>query len=213
MRRIAITTGISLLIMAIVGGFSFGYVYPEFNQIDQSEFTYDNMLNNKELYKNMLLGILIILILDLLVSYTLFRYFEKDNRRLSLISAIIRIIYTIIFAIATLYLVRNLTDFEVTNQSIVANFQNFEFAWNVGLMIFGLHIILIGFLMKLHNRIPKFLYYLTLIGGISYVLVHLLKLNSPSQFVSNLEIALALPMAFGEIGLAIWLLVKGGKDI
>ncbi|MDG2139028.1 MAG: hypothetical protein P8J77_02360, partial [Flavobacteriales bacterium] len=65
MRRIAITTGISLLIMAIVAGFSFGYVYPEFNQIDQSEFTYDNMLNNKELYKNMLLGILIILILDL----------------------------------------------------------------------------------------------------------------------------------------------------
>ena len=43
--------------MAIVGGFSFGYVYPEFNQIDQSEFTYDNILNNKELYKNMLLGI------------------------------------------------------------------------------------------------------------------------------------------------------------
>jgi len=213
MRRIAITTGISLLIMAIVAGFSFGYVYPEFNQIDQSEFTYDNMLNNKELYKNMLLGILIILILDLLVSYTLFRYFEKDNRRLSLISAIIRIIYTIIFAIATLYLVRNLTDFEVTNQSIVANFQNFEFAWNVGLMIFGLHIILIGFLMKLHNRIPKFLYYLTLIGGISYVLVHLLKLNFPSQFVANLEMVLALPMAFGEIGLAIWLLVKGGKDI
>ena len=213
MRRIAITTGISLLIMAIVGGFSFGYVYPEFNQIDQSEFTYDNMLNNKELYKNMLLGILIILILDLLVSYTLFRYFEKDNRRLSLVSAIIRIIYTIIFAIATLYLVRNLTDFEVTNQSIVANFQNFEFTWNVGLMIFGLHIILIGFLMKLHNRIPKFLYYLTLIGGISYVLVHLLKLNFPSQFVANLEMVLALPMAFGEIGLAIWLLVKGGKDI
>ena len=213
MRRIAITTGISLLIMAIVGGFSFGYVYPEFNQIDQSEFTYDNMLNNKELYKNMLLGILIILILDLLVSYTLFRYFEKDNRRLSLVSAIIRIIYTIIFAIATLYLVRNLTDFEVTNQSIVANFQNFEFAWNVGLMIFGLHIILIGFLMKLHNRIPKFLYYLTLIGGISYVLVHLLKLNFPSQFVANLEMVLALPMAFGEIGLAIWLLVKGGKEI
>ena len=47
----------------------------------------------------------------------------------------------------------------------------------------------------------------------SYVLVHLLKLNSPSQFVSNLKMALALPMAFGEIGLAIWLLVKGGKDI
>lgn len=58
---------------------------------------------------------------------------------------------------------RSVTDFEITNQSIVVNFQNFEFAWKVGLMIFRLHIILIGFLMKLHNRIPKFLYYLTLI--------------------------------------------------
>ena len=67
--------------------------------------------------------------------------------------------------------------------------------------------------MKLHIRIPKVLWYLTLIAGVSYVVVHLLKLGSPnSEMVKNLEMILALPMAIGELGLAIWLLFKGGKE-
>jgi hypothetical protein len=32
-----------------------------------------------------------------------------------------------------------------------------------------------------------------------------------SDIVSNLEMILALPMAIGELGLAIWLIIKGGK--
>ena len=67
--------------------------------------------------------------------------------------------------------------------------------------------------MKLHRGIPKFLWWLTLIAGISYVFVHLLKLGSPNaEMTKNLEMILALPMAIGELGLAIWLLIKGGKE-
>jgi hypothetical protein len=66
--------------------------------------------------------------------------------------------------------------------------------------------------MKLHQRIPKILWYLALIAGVSYVVVHFLKLTLPqSDIVNNLEMILALPMAIGELGLAVWLIVKGGK--
>ncbi len=211
-RKIAIITGISLFLMAIIAGFSIGYAYSEFHQPAEIDFLKDKILNNLELYQAMLIGILIILILDLLVSYTLYKYFENDNKKLSMVSSAIRIIYTAIFGIAVLFLSKNLSSSEITNQIIASNYQNFQSIWSAGLMIFGVHIILIGVLMKLHQGIPKFLWYLTLFAGISYMLVHLLKLaDFNSQFVRSLEMILAIPMALGELGLATWLLFKGGK--
>ena len=212
-RRLAITTGISLLIMAIVAGFSVGYAYAELYNPAQLEFLKDSILQNMGLYQSMLIGILIILILDLLVSYTLYKFFEDDNKRMSFLSGVIRVVYTVIFGIATYYLTKNLSTNELTNQIANSNFQQFQIIWNGGLVVFGFHILLVSFLMKLHMIIPKILWYLTLIAGVSYLVLHLLKLGSPnSEMVKNLEIILALPMTIGELGLAIWLLIKGGKE-
>ena len=67
--------------------------------------------------------------------------------------------------------------------------------------------------MWTHKSIPKLLGYLTIIGGISYVLVHILKttFTDLTELTSLLNTILALPMALGELGLAIWLIVKGGR--
>ncbi|NNJ55098.1 MAG: DUF4386 domain-containing protein [Bacteroidia bacterium] len=211
-RQIAIASGVSLILMAIVAGFSVGYAYSEFYRPEQLELLKDNILQNQGLYQNMLIGILIIIILDLLVSYTLYKFFENDNKRMSIISGVIRVIYTVIFGIATYHLTKNLNASDLSNEVINSNFEQFQLIWYSGLVVFGFHIILIGVLMKLHQKIPKILWYITLIAGVSYILVHALKLTSPnSEFVSTLTMILALPMAIGELGLALWLIVKGGK--
>lgn len=212
-RRIAKITGISLLIMAIVAGFSIGYAYTKFDKPEQFEFLKDNIIQNTGLYYCMLIGILIIIILDFIVSYTLYKYFEDDHKKMSISSGIIRTIYTLIFGIATYYLTKNLNTNELTNQIANSNFQQFQTIWNSGLVVFGFHILLIGYLMKLHMKIPKILWYITLIAGISYVIVSLLKLGSTnSEMVKSLVMILALPMTIGELGLAIWLIIKGGKE-
>ena len=212
-RQLALITGWALILMAIVAAFSIGYAFAEFNLSGQIDSLKENLLVNQGLYRNMLMGILIIIILDLLVSYTLYVYFKDDNKKISLISGGLRITYTLIFGLATFYLSKNLNINELTNQTINTNFQLFQSIWSGALIVFGFHILLIGFLMKLHKRIPKILWYLTLIAGVSYVVVHLLKLTiGDSEFVSTLEMILALPMAIGELGLAVWLLIKGGRE-
>lgn len=211
-RRIAIITGISLVLMAIFGIFSLGYAYTQFDNPEQSEFLKDIILANMGLYQSMLIGILIIIILDFIVSYTLYKYFENDNKKMSLLSGIIRVIYTLIFVIATYYLTKNLNTNELTNQKVISNYHKFQTIWNIGLVIFGFHIILIGWLMKLHNKIPKILWSITLLAGVSYMVTSFLKVVSPdSEFVETLIMILALPMTIGELGLAIWLWIKGGK--
>lgn len=125
----------------------------------------------------------------------------------------LRLIYTAVFGLATYFLLENLNLSETDTELINANVQSFQSVWSAGLIIFGIHVFLIGILMKLHNRIPKILWYLTLIAGLSYILVHILKLiPGQSEIASNLEMVLALPMALGELGLAIWLIVKGGEN-
>lgn len=211
-RKTAVITGNSLLLMAIVAGFSFGYAYPIFDDPEQGEFLKDNILQNRGLYQGMLAGILAIILLDFIVSFTLYKYFEDDHKRMSMISGVIRAVYTLIFGIATYYLTQNHNTNELTNQVASSNFEQFQTLWNSGLVVFGFHIVLIGVLMKLHKRIPNILWYITLIAGISYVVVSLLTLKSPdSDMVKTLVMILALPMTLGEVGLAIWLLGKGGR--
>jgi hypothetical protein len=210
-RTIAKITGYSLILMALIAGFSLGFAYTKFIPSSQPDLVQKNLTENLELYKFMLLGILFIIILDILVSWTLFLYFKNDNKKYALFSFIFRFIYTLIFCFATYFLTKNIG--QTNNEIVLNNYNIFQFTWSVGLIIFGIHLLLIGLLMKLHKSIPKILWYLTFIAGYSYILVHLLKTTSPqfTEFAATLNNILALPMALGELGLAVWLIIKGGE--
>lgn len=210
-RTIAKITGYALVLMALIAGFSLGFAYAKFMDPSLLEFAQKNLTENIELYKFMLVGILLIIILDLLVSWTLFQFFKIVNKKLAFLSFAFRIFYTIIFCIATYYLTINIE--ETNNKIVLENYKTFEKVWSFGLIIFGIHILIIGLLMKLRKSIPKILWYVTISAGVSYMLVHLLKITFPSltELTNTLNNILALPMALGELGLAIWLIVKGGK--
>jgi len=210
LRTIAKVTGWSLVAMAVIAGFSLGKVYDEVFSSVQS-----NEVGNFQLFQIVLFGILLTIILDLIVSFTLYKFFEKDNRVISLISAILRIIYTLIFAIAAISLASSWTIWMTNQIAVIANFERFSFIWTSGLIIFGFHLFFIGILMKIHKKIPTILWILTIIAGVSYSAIHFLKVITPSleQFTNTIEMILMLPMIIGEVGLAIWLIIKGGKVI
>ena len=208
----AIITGYSLILMAVVAGFSIGYAFPKFFNVNQLEITHSNLSENVQLYLSMLIGIVVIIILDILVSWTIYQFFKNDNQKIALMSFILRMIYVVIFGLATYFLFANLG--LKNNELLNSNYNSFQTIWFLGLIVFGLHLFAIGILMKIHKNIPKALWILTLIAGISYVLVHILKTTLPqlSEFTEILNNVLALPMALGELGLAIWMIIKGGKS-
>lgn len=212
-RKLALSTGWALVLMAVIAGFCIGYALQTFNQPETVASAGPLLQAQKGLYVSMLFGLSVVVVLDLMVSYTLFKFFEQNNRQVSIYSAGLRIIYTLIFSVAIYQLVRNVSTVEITNQAIQRNFDMFQTIWNGGLVIFGMHLLLIGYLMKLHQAIPRFLWVLTFFAGASYLVVHALKFAlEDASFVSTLEMVLALPMALGELGLALWLIVKGAKN-
>lgn len=211
-RLIARISGWSILTMAISAGFVFGYALPEFSA-PKAGGTFQALIDDRRnLYFALLGGLILIQILDVIVSYAFYKFFVHVHRKIAAIAGGLRFVYTLIFSLGTCFLLRNLTSDTASDEWILSNFQSFQNIWTFGLIIFGIHIFLLGYLMKLHKRIHFILWILALIAGCSYSLVSTLQLmDFDPEFTGSLEIILALPMTVGELALAVWMIAKGGK--
>ena len=156
-RSTARITGWTIVIMATVAGFVFGYALPEFSSLQQGDQLQMHVQSNRELYLAMLVGIIFIQTLDVITSFTLFRFFLEDHRTIASVSGGLRFMYTLIFSFGTLFLIRNLTSHTTSDEWILSNIESFYNIWTFGLIIFGIHIVLLGYLTKLHERIHSIL--------------------------------------------------------
>jgi len=89
----------------------------------------------------------------------------------------------------------------------------FEDKWSLGLIIFGLHLVLLGVLVfdiKIENKIVSII---LILAGFSYFLINTLY-NFLPQFdltTKVIEGFLVIPMTVGELGFAIWVLIRGRR--
>ena len=215
LNKFAIIAGVSLLLMAITAGFSFGYAHSQIVQPDDANTTLQNLLNAKGLFQAEILGWCLILILDVIVAWALYHFFKNVNKSISALTAWVRIIYSIILGMAIGQLMHILSLLKETNETtaqvVMDHFQNFEYIWTLGLIAFGFHLIGLGYL-ALKSKL-RFWGILLIIAGISYSLVCTLKqFPSLESLAANLEMALSIPMTVGELGFALWLIVKGAKQ-
>ncbi|MCW0483055.1 DUF4386 domain-containing protein [Gaoshiqia sediminis] len=217
-KKQGIIAGISLVIMAIVAGFSFGYAHNNL-VTDSPENTLNNLIANKSLFFAELSGWSLILITDLIVAIALYFFFSKTSKQISTLTASIRIIYTLILGIAIVQLFKiipilssgNPISDELTISETASHIQLFEKLWSIGLIIFGLHLIGLGYLSVKSKSVPGLLGYLLYFGGISYTFLHSSRRLSlfNTNILDSVENILALPMALAEILLAFWLIYNG----
>lgn len=221
-RKQALIAGISLIIMAVAAMFAYGFVFGHIETQGDPMATWDQLTNNRMLYMAGLGGWVIIFITDLLVTVSLFYFFRETHKNLSMATAAIRLVYTIMLGIAlsglfVLVPVINRDDIDAlqAGRQVLEAMETFRGTWSLGLILFGLHLLGLGSLSILNTRVPNFFGYLLLFAGLGYLVIHIPKTFSilPVETVDLIESILMLPMALGEILLAIWLIVKGGKKI
>ncbi len=210
-RKLAISSGYGLLLMALVAPFSLGYTLPVFYGEVEPDAFLKNIQTNRSLYITMMAALLLIIVLDVFVSFTLWYFFRADNAKAAINAFYLRMGYTALFVTANYFLL--ISFYEEDGYAVQRNYSLFDTIWSAGLIIFGMHLLLISRLMKIHIKVPRYLWYLPFIAGVSYMLVHLLKIAMPAfEYLTNtMNNILAIPMALGELGLAIWFILKGGK--
>lgn len=220
-RKQALVAGISLFVMAVAAMFAYGYVFPLVEVEGDPAATWDGLTNNKTLFFTGLAGWLIIFVTDLLVTVSLYYFFRETHKNLSLATAAIRLVYTLILGIALTALFALIPvlkepdmDAMQAGSRVLDGYDSFRKLWSLGLIVFGLHLIGLGILSILHDRIHNFFGILLLVAGVGYLVVHISAAmpSIPAETVDLLESILMLPMALGEILFAIWLIARGGKE-
>ena len=204
--------------MAIVAGFSFGYAHNSL-VTDSSEISLQNLIAGKLLFFAELAGWGIIFILDVIVAITLYFFFRSTSKPISLITSVIRIVYTLILGIAIIQLFKIIPILSInnplSNELIVSESYShlllFEKLWSIGLIVFGLHLIGLGYLSVKSKAVHWILGYLLYLGGISYTFIHTAQQLSlfNSEVISSIEKILVLPMTLAEMLLAFWLIYCG----
>ncbi|MCR9083791.1 MAG: DUF4386 domain-containing protein [Cyclobacteriaceae bacterium] len=214
-RTYALLAGISLILMAVLAGYAYGFVYSSLVFPTDAEKTRDSIQQAIGTYQTGIVAWIGILILDIIVAWALHLFLKEVQLRLSLATALIRILYSAVLGLAIYHQVAALSvlDGGGTGSQVMQELKAFESFWSNGLIIFGLHLIGLGFLAWKAEFVPKFWGVLLIFAGISYSAIHLAKAFFPEHIdqIISIEQVLSLPMALAEIGLAIWLVWKGGR--
>lgn len=219
-RKYGLTAGISILIMAIAAGFAHGYADAELFSGPLQDIL-QTLLAHKLLFCGAIAAWVVIFLTDLVVSWSLYEVFRKTSKTASQITALLRFVYTLVLGMAIIQFFRisALLNHAVdpndlaTADAIQFHFRNFTEIWSAGLILFGFHLLGLGYLSMKATFIPRIFGYLLYLAGISYVLVHggrqLWFINQAN--VDTMEKILILPMMLGELLLAFWLVFKGLK--
>jgi hypothetical protein len=215
-QSMALVAGISLIVMAIAAGFGYGYAFQNIYVKGNMSETLLNLNKFEILFRFFLLSFVIVLVLDVIVAWAFYYYFKEDNEHLSLLASLIRLVYTALLGISFLSLVnvlQLLKFFPQDGDSILVQLNTFLGMWSLGLIVFGLHLILLGYLCFASGYIPKFIGGLAIFAGLCYTLTNVANVVFPSyeNYQSTIEMFLSLPMALGELTLAVWLVIKGSK--
>jgi hypothetical protein len=222
-RFAALTAGLSLVIMAVAAMLTYGIAHGTLVVQGDPGATWDNLISSQMLFRAEVLGWVMILICDVVAAWALYLFLKPIHEGLSLLGSWLRLTYAALLGIAVLNLlyVMLLTSTAVSSSGnsdqlqaqVTLYLEGFGSMWSVGLIMFGGHLLFVGWLACKSDIIPKVIGILLIIAGIGYMAVHLCSTFLP-QFMglaSALELVFIVPMIAGELGFALWLLFKGGK--
>lgn len=218
LRKAAIIAGIGLLIMAVFAIFADSFVFKRLIVVGDEIATTNNILAEEILFRAAICSFVIVIVCDVVVAWAFYILFTPVSAGLSLIAAWFRLVYSVIFAVALFSYVDVLqllsgyayaTGFEQSRlySLVMLSINGFTDGWTIGFVFFGIHLVLIGYLIVQSSYFPSVLGVLMLIAGLAYLIDSFGKL-----LLSNYDLDLATLIGWGELLLMVWLLYKG-KDI
>ena len=183
-----------------------------------------NIINQESLFRTGMLGFVIMVIFDLFLTWALYLLLKPVSRDLSLLSAWMRLVNVSIFAVALFHLftILNISnnaayldvfDPQQLHAQIMLSLDDFNNTWLIGLIFFGLHLGVLGYLIVKSGYIPKFIGVLLFLASGGYLadsFAHIL-LSDYEKYKDLFSMIVIVPGVIGELSLTFWLLFKAGK--
>jgi Domain of unknown function (DUF4386) len=222
-RRAALIAGLAYVIITVLSFFAIS-VLDGPTEPDNPAATVDNIVDSEVLFRSGLAAFIIVLIADVVVAWALYVFFQRTSRELSLFAAWFRLVYVAIAAAALLNILVVLKLVDGTGYAtaletgqrdaqVMLSLDAYNYGFFLGLVFFGVHLLLLGFVIVRSDYAPSILGILVALAGLGYVMINLARVVLPDyrdfeDLLLLLLVVLGLPGEFGLIG---WLLWRGGK--
>ena len=221
--KVARVAGLGYLIIFILGGFTNFIARDNLIVAGDAATPASNIMASESLFRMGIAGGVIVLAADAVVAWALNIFLKPVNKSLSLIAAWFRLLFVAIAGINLLNLpivllllsgADYLTVLETGQlQAQVMLFLGaHEFGINISWVFFGLHILVLGYLIFKSDYIPRILGVLLIVASLGYFI------NSFASFLSSTYadneaslLVVAVPAIISEFSLTLWLLIKGVK--
>lgn len=225
-RQAAVVAGASILIMAVAAVFATDFTLGRLVVPGNMEATTTNIQESGMLFRAGVFSWIVILICDVLAAWGLYLFLEPTSRNLSLLMAWLRLVYAAILGAALGSLVNTLLlargddsitaiGMEQLQTQVMLSLNGFNETWSMGLVVFGFHILVLGYLVLRSGYIPTVFGVLLVVAFFGYLLTSAddLFLAGYENYKMVVEWIFITPMVAGEVGLGLWLLFKGGKGL
>tara|TARA_R110002020_G_scaffold265658_2_gene480440 strand:+ start:1043 stop:1744 length:702 start_codon:yes stop_codon:yes gene_type:complete len=219
MKQLARISGIAYLIIFLAGFYANFAVLESLIDKNSSAITATNFINNHIQLGYGLLGFVVMLFFDALLVWSLFGLTKSTSKRVSYLASFFRLLHALFFGAA---LFKLWEAYQITfNAPISTNLQNrvsdllldFDTFWTVGLLFFGFHLLVLGYLALKSITIPKVIGILLMLAAIGYIIDSTAKLMMPNyiDYKNVFEMVVIIPSVIGEFSFTVWLLIKGFK--
>ena len=216
-RTASVTAGVGILLMAALAGFGNFVAVQGLVTDGNAGRTAEDIMGSEGLFRLGILSLFVVVALDVVVAWSLYRVFSPVSRALSMLAACFRVAYAGVFLVAVsqligvLHLLGNDAYLRVfsagqLNAQALSGIASFKDVWAAGLVLFGLHLLVIGYLAYRSGYVPRVLGILLAVAGLGYVIDSFGAVMSGGSWndISSFTF-------IGEFLFGVWLVIRGWR--
>ncbi len=214
--------GLGYLIIIVTGIFAEFVVRSSLIVPGDATATAGNLMASQSLFRMGLASEFVMLVSDVFVALALYVVFKEASRSLALLAAFFRLAHASIVGINLLatYVpllllgqAEYLTVFADGQRHALAllALEAHSYGYVIGLVFFGVHCLLLGWLVLTSRSVPGLLGGLLILAGAGYLIDGFGQTLFPgyAEQAATLQMIVLLPAFIGEVSFGLWLLVKG----
>jgi hypothetical protein len=208
-RKFAYAAAFGLLAMAVLAPIAqFGILATLIVPADPAA-TATKIAGSLGLFGGAILAFFAVAVLDVVVALALYVLLRPVNRSLALAATALRVVYAVVFAVALASLwnviqVLSPSGTAAPSAAVIAqvssSIESFNTVWDIGLAIFGIHLLGLGALLVRAPSFGRVIGALVVIAGVGYIVDSLGRL-----LVADYNLTLSMLTFVGEALLIVWL--------
>ena len=224
-RQAARLAGIGYVILFVAALFANFFVVEGLIEPGDAAATAANIRESEGLFRLSLVSFMVVFIVDVVVAWALYIFFRNVSRDVSLLAAWFRLVYTVFLGVALIFFFQALqllsgadylTAFDTgqVNAQALGALEAFNYTWLIGLAVFGIHLMLLGYLILKSGYTSRALAYVLMVAGAAYMVdtVAYALLANYVDYENGFLVMVAVPSVIGELWLGLWLLLRAGKS-